>query len=115
MKHRHHLEHEKHRKHGGRAHHAEGGKVDFYAGGESNTAKEAEEKKHGGKVHKKHGGKVKHMGHMEGHHGKHRMDRPGRKRGGGVGADMKPMSSAAKTAMKQEGHKTESAPDVEGG
>ena len=77
-------------------HRAKGGAVkkDFYAGGESNVAKEAEEKKHGGKVVE-----------GEGEKGKKRHDRaararggavPGRARGGGVGADMKPLTTAAK-------------------
>lgn len=112
MAHHRHRVHEKHKDE--KEKRARGGKADFYAGGESNVAKEAEEKKRGGKVHmKKRGGKE--MGHMEGHHAKKRMDRPGRKRGGGVGADMKPLSSASKTASAQEGHKTEKEPDVEGG
>jgi len=70
MKHRH-----KHKP----EHHAKGGKVDFYEGGGSNVAKEAEEKhamKRGGRA-KHHPGKV---------HGKkahHRLDK--RARGGRTG------------------------------
>ena len=71
----------------------------------SKTEKEAEADdygghKHGGKIKRKNGGKV-HHGHMPMHvDGKapkhHRMDRaPGRKSGGGVGADMHPMTAAA--------------------
>lgn len=76
------------------------GKPEWYAGGASNVAKEAEEKKRGGKVKKKAGG------HVHGHMAKHRLDKPGRKRGGAVGADMKPLSSAyrEKDAV---GHPTE--------
>lgn len=74
---------------------AKGGKVHWNAGEEEPAAKEAEEKKHGGKV------KV----HGEGEKSKPRHDRaararggsvPGRARGGGVGADMKPLTTAAK-------------------
>ncbi len=43
------------------------------------------------------GGALKHA-EMEGEKTKHRrLDRPGRKRGGGVGADMTPLSTAART------------------
>lgn len=62
-------------------HKAAGGKV-FYAGGESNVAKEAEEKKHGGKV--------AHMHHKKSHHRLHK-----RARGGGVGANTHPFSTAS--------------------
>jgi hypothetical protein len=58
---------------------------DVYAGGSSNVVKEARERKKGGKV----GMKV--MGGNK----RHRLDRPGRKRGGGVGSDSRPLSSAA--------------------
>jgi hypothetical protein len=61
-----------------------------YAGQGSNVVKEAEEKKHGGRA-RAHGGTV------EGHKAKkHRLDRPGRKRGGRAGADMSPLTTAAK-------------------
>ena len=65
---------------------ASGGRV-FYAGGESNVAKEAEEKKHGGRV-------KKHMGKVHGEKPKMRMDK--RARGGriGSGSDRHPFSSA---------------------
>ena len=46
-----------------------------------------DERKRGGKV------KKKEM-HAEGEKSKHRMDRPRRARGGGVGADRNPLSSA---------------------
>lgn len=84
MKHRHSMHHK------GKMKRAEGGKAEFYSGADSNVAKEAEEKKHGGKVKRKEGGKV------HGHMAKHRLDKPGRKRGGAIGADMKPLSSAYK-------------------
>lgn len=59
----------------------------------SEVEKEAEEKKRGGKV----------GAHVEGHMKKHRLDRPGRKRGGSVGADMHPLTNAAKV-KNAEGH-----------
>lgn len=68
-----------------------GHKPVWNAGGQQNAAKEAEERKHGGKV------------HGEGDKGHHRHDRaararggqvPGRKRGGGVGANLTPLSTA---------------------
>ena len=72
----------------------------------SKTEKEAEADdygghKHGGKIHKrKHGGKVHHGGapmHVDGKAPRHhRMDRMARKSGGGIGADMHPMTAAAK-------------------
>jgi hypothetical protein len=54
--------------------------------GNPNVFKEAAERKRGGKV-KKHG-------KPEGDMAKMRMDRPRRARGGGVGADKNPFSSA---------------------
>lgn len=90
MKHRHHAQK--------KAHKAKGGAV-FYAGGGSHVAKEAEEKKHGGAV-------KKHVGKMDGHKGKHRLDkRPRRAHGGRVGADKTPFSSAARPAENTEAAK----------
>lgn len=60
-------------------HKAKGGRV-YYEGGGSHVAHEAAEKKHGGAV-----------ANMEGHAGKHRIKRA---RGGKVGADKHPFSSA---------------------
>lgn len=54
------------------------------AGGNPEIIKEAEEKKKGGKA----------MGKMHGPLSRHRLDRPGRKTGGRVGADKSPLSSA---------------------
>lgn len=59
---------------------------------ESGVYKEAEERKHGGRA--------KHR--VEGHKAKHHLGRPGRKRGGRVGADMAPLSSAAKVSHAAE-------------
>ena len=80
---------------------AEGGRVGMVASGNPDVIKEAkgeesydkgDERKKGGRVKKKAGGAI------HGEHAKHRMDRPrvGRKRGGGVGADRSPLSSAHK-------------------
>lgn len=68
-------------------HKAAGGKI-ANAGGNPEVEKEAEEKKKGGKV----------VGKMHGGHSKHRLDRPGRKRGGRVGANMAPLSTAHSTS-----------------
>lgn len=47
---------------------------------------------------RKFGGKAKKTVEMDGQKTKHRrMDRPGRKRGGAVGADQTPLSTAART------------------
>lgn len=69
---------------------ASGGSVKVYAGGDSNVMKEARERKHGGAV------------KGEGDAPKGRKDKamrgyvkPGRARGGSVGADKHPLSSAA--------------------
>lgn len=74
-----------------------GGEV-VYAGEGSNVEKEAEEKKTGGKIKG-----FKRGGHVRGGERKHRLDKPGRKRGGSVGADMHPLTSANKVS-KASGH-----------
>lgn len=59
---------------------------------ESNVMDEAKERKFGGKAMK--------TVMMEGAMTKHRrLDRPGRKRGGGVGADATPLTTAARTTQ----------------
>ncbi|HVX90868.1 MAG TPA: hypothetical protein VHC20_04535 [Candidatus Paceibacterota bacterium] len=72
---------------------ASGGKVTAYAGGDSNVMKEAHERKRGGRVHEVEGEKS--------HKGAHARARggqvPGRKRGGGIGANLTPLSTAART------------------
>lgn len=87
-------------KHRHKAKKASGGAAeDFYAGGESNVRKEAEEKKHGGSVHAKVKKASMHHMHAEGGKTKHRLDkfrRGGRAKGGRTGADKHPLSSAAK-------------------
>lgn len=62
---------------------------DVYAGGASNVLKEARSKRaRGGKADMK----------VMGANKRHRLDRPGRKRGGGVGSDARPLSSAARAS-----------------
>lgn len=75
--------HKMHKKAGGRT---------VYAGGGSNVAKEAEEKKHGGRTHE---------AHM--HHGKSHKRGDKRARGGGVGADRHPFSSAYRGSDETKG------------
>ena len=73
----------------GKKHHgkrADGGRIGMKVSGNPDVFKEAEEKKKGGRV--------KHVGKADGHHAKHRMDRPGRKAGGRVGANKAPLSTA---------------------
>lgn len=69
-------------------HKEKGGRVDMKVSGNPDVFKEAEERADGGKVVKKT------IGLMTGGAVKPRMDRPGRKRGGRVGADKAPLSSA---------------------
>lgn len=73
----------------GRKGRADGGKV-MEAGGNPKVMEEVKERKKGGRVEKK-------AGKMHGELSRHRLDRPGRKRGGRVGADMNPLSSAHNT------------------
>ena len=100
-------------------HRKSGGRTDMKVSGNPDVFKEAEgdegyakgdEKKHGGKVKKHHratGGKV--IGLMTGGGVRPRLDRPGRKRGGAVGADRSPLSSAHGTTS------AEKTPATEGG
>lgn len=73
---------------------ASGGKA-MVVSGNPNVLKEAREGKNGD-TGRKRGGKV--IGRMSGGPVKARLDRPGRKVGGGVGANMKPLSTAKKPA-----------------
>lgn len=61
-----------------------GGIATSVAGGNPKVIAEAEEKKKGGKA----------VGKMQGPMSRHRLDKPGRKTGGRVGADKSPLSSA---------------------
>lgn len=76
-------------------HRKSGGGLPMVASGNPNVIKEAEEKKRGGRAKRKDGGKV--IGLMTGGSVKPRMDRPGRKRGGAVGANKMPLSTAHRT------------------
>ena len=98
-------------------HKKEGGRIGMKASGNPDVFAEAEEKgeggdekKKGGRVKRKKGGAVtKSVGLMTGGAVKPRMDRPGRKKGGRVGADRAPLSSAhassapGKAPMEEEG------------
>lgn len=75
------------------------GTMTSYTNTPNNVEEESEGKKRkaGGGVKRARGGAMKHIG-MEGEKTKHRrLDRPGRQRGGGVGATDMPLSSAART------------------
>lgn len=80
--------------------HASGGRIED-AGGSDYVKHEAEQPE-GERENKKRGGKVKAKrargGKIEGHAAKHHLGRPGRKRGGRVGADLAPLSSASRPA-----------------
>lgn len=69
---------------------AKGGGI-AVAGGNPKVISEAEERKKGGKVAMK----------MEGKKGKMRLDRPGRKSGGRVGANTSPLSTAHNSASPE--------------
>lgn len=75
---------------------ANGGKAPMKVAGNPNVFKEAAERKNGGKVNRATGGKV--IGLMTGGAVRPRLDRPGRKTGGRVGADKSPLSSANKVS-----------------
>ena len=83
--------------------------------GNKDVFDEAEDKagtrKRGGKVKRAAGGKI--VGLMTGGVAKPRMDRPGRKRGGAVGADKSPLSSAHKAS--DDGNSTPGSADTYGG
>lgn len=93
---------------------AEGGRTHLVAAGNPDVLKEAEgkedyakgdEKKRGGAVKRKTGGKV--LGLMSGGGVRPRLDRPGRKRGGAVGSDRSPLSSAHRTSSAEDTPKTQ--------
>lgn len=80
------------RKRGGKAKRADGGEVAAHADGGEVAARAR-----GGPA-------KKHVG-MEGEKTKHRrLDRPGRRRGGGVGSTTSPLSSAARVTQAQAHH-----------
>jgi hypothetical protein len=132
----------KHGGHAGHKHHhhkrKHGGRTEMHVSGNPDVFKEAEgkepyakgdEKKHGGRAkhHGKHHGKHKHhraaggpvkapgvaLGLMTGGGVRPRLDKPGRKAGGRVGADRSPLSSAHRG--HGDGHETPSSRDTYGG
>ena len=103
---------------------AKGGRTEMKVSGNPDVFKEAEDKhgtmKRGGKVkHRAKGGGLapakagKDIGLMTGGAVRPRLDRPGRKRGGGVGSDTSPLSTAHKGHA--DGHETPSSRDTYGG
>ncbi len=100
--------------------HAKGGRTNMVVSGNPDVLKEAkgeepydkgDEKKHGGRAKHKRaaGGKVTALGLMTGGAVRPRLDRPGRKSGGRVGADRSPLSSAHSSGA------SESLPKSNGG
>ena len=88
---------------------AGGGRTEMWVSGNPDVKKEAEEKKKGGRAKRATGRKVKTVGFMDGGAVRPRVDRPGRKMGGRVGADKAPLSSANKTTS------AETTPNPNGG
>lgn len=85
-------------------HKASGGRTEMKVSGNPDVFKEAEDKKKGGKVKRATGGGVgvgKVVGLMTGGAVKPRMDRPGRKSGGRVGANLSPLSTAHGTVAAE--------------
>lgn len=81
---------------------AGGGRTEMKVSGNPDVFKEAEDRKKGGKVKRETGGKV--IGLMTGGGVRPRLDRPGRKSGGRVGADKAPLSSAhGTTSVRKDG------------
>lgn len=106
---KHHSKHHEdgHEKHG--KHHKErkkGGRTEMWVSGNPDVEKEAEDDEDGAETGHKRGGRAKHhkkhhrqtggkvIGLMTGGGVKPRLDRPGRKRGGAVGANRTPLSTA---------------------
>lgn len=76
-------------------------KADWNAGEEQNAAKEAKERKKGGRVHME----------AEGDKAKKRADRRGRARGGRIGANLAPLSTAARVKHVTKGETPEEGDD----
>lgn len=95
---------------------AEGGRTEMKVSGNPDVFKEAEERKKGGRAKRATGGQVsapkKVIGLMTGGGVRPRLDRPGRKSGGRVGADKSPLSSAHDTtSARKDGETARGAPD----
>lgn len=87
----------------GKKHHAKrasGGRTEMKVSGNPDVFKEADERKKGGRV-------KKHVMADHGEKARKRMDRPGRKRGGRVGADRSPLSSAHNSSGAESSPKTQ--------
>lgn len=76
---------------------AAGGRMPELISGNPNVIKEAKERKKGGRV-----APTKSVGFMTGGAVKPRLDRPGRKRGGAVGANKMPLSTAHRATKSGE-------------
>lgn len=90
-------------------HRKSGGKASVVSGN-PNVVREAKDDNDG--ITRKKGGKVKKKAEMDGKKSKHRFDRPGRKRGGAVGANRSPLSTAHGTVSAE---KTPAPTDTYGG
>ena len=84
---------------------ASGGSVPEKVSGNPNVFKEAAERKRGGAVKRATGGKV--IERMTGGAVRPRLDRPGRKSGGRVGANTSPLSTAHGTSSPSSTPKTQ--------
>jgi hypothetical protein len=80
-------------------HKSSGGRTNMKVSGNPDVFKEAEERKKGGRAKRAAGGKI--IGLMTGGAVRPRLDRPGRKMGGRVGADKAPLSSAHGTTSAE--------------
>lgn len=93
---------------------ADGGRTKMKVSGNPDVFKEADERKAGGRVKRKTGGKVEAApAFMTGGAVRPRLDRPGRKAGGRVGANKSPLSTAHGGSMS--GGTTPKSADSYGG
>ncbi len=80
---------------------ADGGAAPMKVAGNPNVFKEADERKKGGRTKKRAAGGKVNLGQVTGGSVRPRLDRPGRKVGGRVGADKSPLSSAHGTTAAE--------------